>query len=48
MLPCRRRALLAKTTAFKKMPKDIQIKHEIYATINPKNIPKNIQNSYRK
>ena len=48
MLPCRRGALLAKSASFKKVPEDIQIKHEIYAKIDPKTIEKPIQNSSHK
>ena len=38
MLPCGRGALLAKAASFKKIPEDIQIKHEIDATNTPKTI----------
>jgi hypothetical protein len=48
MLPCRRGALLAKSASFKRIPEDIQIKHEIYAKINPKSIEKAIQNPSQK
>ena len=41
MLPCRRGALLAKAASFKKIPENIQIKHEIDA----KNIPQIIKNN---
>ena len=44
MLPCGRGALLAKAASFKKIPEDIQIKHEIDA----KNIPKTIEKTIKK
>jgi hypothetical protein len=37
MLPCRRGALLAKSAGFKKIPEDIQIKHEF-------DVPKPLKN----
>ena len=40
MLPCGRGALLAKAASFKKIPEDIQIKHEIDAKNTPKTIEK--------
>ena len=43
MLPCRRRALLAKTAGFKKMPEDIQTNHKNCTQIYPKSIPKTIK-----
>ena len=43
MLPCRRGALLAKSASFKKIPEDFQIKHEVYAKINPKTLEKTIK-----
>ena len=48
MLPCRRGPLLAKAAGFKKIPEDIQIKHEIDATICPKTIEKTIKKSSQK
>ena len=48
MLPCRRGALLAKSAYFKKIPEDIQINHENYATNDPKTIEKSIQNPSQK
>ena len=42
MLPCRRGALLAKAAGFKKIPEDIQIKHEKHANIYAKTIEKSI------
>ena len=44
LLPCRRRALLAETAGFKKIPEYIQTKHEDYTKSDLKNILKNIQN----
>ena len=44
MLPCWRGALLAKAANFKKIPEDIQIKHELDA----KNTPKTIEKPFRK
>ena len=43
MLPCGRGVLLAKAANFKKIPEDIQTKHEIDAKNNPKTIEKPIK-----
>ena len=48
MLPCGRGALLAKAASFKKIPEDIQIKHEIDAKNTPKTIEKTIKKQSQK
>jgi hypothetical protein len=48
MLPCRCGALLAKSACFKKIPADIQRKHDNYIKIYPKTIKKPIQNVSQK
>ena len=48
MLPCGRGTLLAKSAGFKKLPVDIQIKHEKHAKIYPNTIRNSSQKWCRK
>ena len=48
MLPCGRGTLLVKSAGFKKIPEDIQIKHETHAQIYPNIIQNTIRNSSQK
>ena len=48
MLPCRRGALLSKSAGFKKIPENVQIKHENDTNIDHKTIDQFIKNEFQK